>query len=504
MVSELTTNYKNSVWEILKNAKSILEASNAVLLKFERPADQSTAVQNKRASYGQTYYDKYATKTVTQTPSINQGGTGKMKYSASNKPLVCMQTQSTCYKGTSNMTVKGVLWHSTGANNPNLKRYVQPSDNATDRDAMLKLLGTNTNKNDWNHIERQAGLNCWIGKLADGTITTVQTMPWNYKPWGCGSGSKGSCNNGWIQFEICEDALTDKNYFDKVYKEACEITAYLCDMYNIDPKGTVNVNGVAVPTILCHADAHALGLGSNHGDVNHWFPKFGKSMDTAREDVAELMGKKTSQITPVEEKEMYRVRKTWEDAKSQVGAYTVLDNAKEACDKAGADYEVYNSSGIAVYPERAVEKEPENVSATGFKTGDAVTLLAGATYISGKAIPTWVFKTKLYAREIRKNGDIVFSTQKTGAVTGVTSYKNLVAYTSTTPAAGGTAATTFTPYLVRVNADVLNVRAGAGTGYKITTQIYNNEIYTIVAEKEGWGKLKSGAGWISLNYVKKI
>ena len=38
---------------------------------------------------------------------------------------------------------------------------------------MLKLLGTNTGKNDWNHIYREAGLNCWIGKLADGTVTTV-------------------------------------------------------------------------------------------------------------------------------------------------------------------------------------------------------------------------------------------------------------------------------------------------------------------------------------------
>ena len=125
-----------------------------------------------------------------------------MKYNSKNKPLVCMQTNSTCYKNTKIMDVKGVLWHSTGANNPWVKRYVQPSDNATDRDEMLKLLGTNANKNDWNHITRQAGLNCWIGKLADGTIATVQTMPWDYRPWGCGSGSKGSCNNGWIQFEI--------------------------------------------------------------------------------------------------------------------------------------------------------------------------------------------------------------------------------------------------------------------------------------------------------------
>lgn len=212
-----------------------------------------------------------------------------MKYNTSNKPLQCMMTQSTCYKGTNKMAVKGVLWHSTGANNPNLKRYVQPDDNAPDRASWLAKLGTNTYKNDWNHIDHQAGLNCWIGKLADGTVTTVQTMPWDYRPWGCGSGSKGSCNTGWIQFEICEDALTDSTYFNKVYTEACEITAYLCQMYGIDPNGTVTVNGVQIPTILCHADSHKLGFGSNHGDVNHWFPKFGKSMATARSDVAALL-----------------------------------------------------------------------------------------------------------------------------------------------------------------------------------------------------------------------
>ena len=59
-------------------------------------------------------------------------------------------------------------------------------------------------------------------------------------------------------------------------------------------------------------------------------------------------------------------------------------------------------------------------------------------------------------------------------------------------------------YLVKVTADVLNVRKGAGTGYKITTQIKKGEVYTIVQEYNGWGKLKSGAGWISLNYTKRV
>jgi hypothetical protein len=71
------------------------------------------------------------------------------------------------------MTVKGVLWHSTGANNPNLKRYVQPDDDASNKAELLKIIGVNSYKNDWNHISRQAGLNCWIGKLADGTVATV-------------------------------------------------------------------------------------------------------------------------------------------------------------------------------------------------------------------------------------------------------------------------------------------------------------------------------------------
>lgn len=59
-------------------------------------------------------------------------------------------------------------------------------------------------------------------------------------------------------------------------------------------------------------------------------------------------------------------------------------------------------------------------------------------------------------------------------------------------------------YKVRIIADVLNVRKGAGTGYKIVTTVKKNEVYTVVEEKNGWGKLKSGAGWISLSYTKRV
>ena len=59
-------------------------------------------------------------------------------------------------------------------------------------------------------------------------------------------------------------------------------------------------------------------------------------------------------------------------------------------------------------------------------------------------------------------------------------------------------------YKVRVTVDALNYRKGPGTNYKINGVIYDRGVYTIVDEKNGWGKLKSGAGWISLYYTKKL
>lgn len=66
---ELSTSYK-SLLDILKNAKSVSEASSAFMLKFERPYDQSVAAQNKRASYGQNYYNKYATNGNKEGESV--------------------------------------------------------------------------------------------------------------------------------------------------------------------------------------------------------------------------------------------------------------------------------------------------------------------------------------------------------------------------------------------------------------------------------------------------
>lgn len=300
--------------------------------------------------------------------------------------IKCFQTNSSWYKGAhTNSTPVGILWHDTGAGNATLKRYVQPLTTDTNYQEMINLLGKNKYSNDWNHIERSAGLNAWIGKLADGSIATVQAGEWTTCPWGCGAGALGSCNgyvkvNGvntycgkhWIQFEICDDGYKDPAYFAAAYKEALELTAMLCKEFGIDPKGTVDYAGIKVPTILCHADSYKLKLGGNHGDVYTWFKKMGKTMDDVRNDVAEMLNIETA-INPIPK-------------------FEKLD-------------EVKIKEGVT-------------------------------TFYNGTTMASWVAKKTLYVRAINGN-KITISTLKDGAVTGIVWDTDLILIkkaNSTTPA----------------------------------------------------------------------
>ncbi len=205
-------------------------------------------------------------------------------------------TKNACYKAGSTITPKGIMVHSTGANNPNLKRYVGPDDG---------LLGKNQYNNHWNQDKpggRQVCVHAFIGKLADGTIATYQTLPWNHRGWHAG----GAANDTHISFEICEDGLSDSTYFNKVYLEAVELCVLLCKLYGLTEKN-----------ILCHSEGYKQGIASNHADVMHWFPKHGKSMDTFRADVKSSLVSAVP-VAPTTPKKYYRV---------QVGAYSVKANA---------------------------------------------------------------------------------------------------------------------------------------------------------------------------------
>lgn len=180
----------------------------------------------------------------------------------------CIFTNNDCYKKNVKIKPKGVMVHSTGANNPSLKRYVQPDDG---------LLGDNLYNNDWNRKGLSVCVHAFIGKLSDGTVATYQVLPWDHRGWHAG----GSANNTHISFEICEDGLKDEKYFSSIYKESVELTAHLCEMYGLDP--------LADGVVIDHKEGSERGIASGHGDVGHWFPKFGKTMDDFRKDVKAKM-----------------------------------------------------------------------------------------------------------------------------------------------------------------------------------------------------------------------
>lgn len=220
--------------------------------------------------------------------------------------------------------------------------------------------------------------------------------------WHCGADTyyHNYCrNSNSIGIEMC---CTAGNYkiSNTTIKNAAHLTAYLCKQLGI--------------TAL-QVDQYVL----RHYDVTHKLcpAQMSNSANDAdwvafKKQVKEILGGTATKptITP-STSGLYRIRKSWSDVKSQIGAYANLEGAKKAC-KSG--YKVFDENGKVVYP----------VAAT-------------------------------------------------------------------------------TGYKVKVIADVLNVRKGPGTNYDITTTIKRNEVYTIVEEKNGWGKLKSGAGWICLEYTKK-
>ncbi len=326
--------------------------------------------------------------------------------------IKCMLTANDCYKAGRTITPKGVMVHSTGANNPLVARYVQPVEGQKDEAQLKAEIGGNRNANDWNNPGLDVCTHAFVGKLADGGVGTVQTLPWNHRGWHAGTGtSGGSANNTHIAFEICEDDLTDEGYFRKVYQEAVELTAMLCKTYNLNP--------LADGVVICHSEGYQRGVASNHADVMHWFPKFGKSMDTFRADVSKAM-------TPAQVKPQPPVSgKT----------YTVVkgDTLSEIAQKYGTTVDTL-------------------VQLNGIKDPNLIVV-----------------------------GQVL---KLPGSTTG------------------------FTPYTVKVTVTELRIRSGPGTDTQAQGFIEPG-VYTIVEEADGpgakrWGKLKSGAGWISLDYAEKL
>ena len=174
----------------------------------------------------------------------------------------------------------GIIIHSTGANNPNLKRYVNAP----------KICGENPYKNYFDRASTDVCPHAVIGLDKSGNVRAAKLLPWDICCWGCGSGSKGSYNYSpaYIQIEIAEDALNDRAYFEEAFGLAAQLCQRLMKNYpTIKPEN-----------IISHKEACARGYASNHGDPEHWLARFGKNMDWFRGHVApEKQVKLTAEIT---------------------------------------------------------------------------------------------------------------------------------------------------------------------------------------------------------------
>ena len=229
----------------------------------------------------------------------------------------CILYNNDCYEADVRIKPTRIVVHSTGVNNTALSRCVQPTKyqktgmGGLTREEMLTLLGKNQHNNDWNRSGVSKCVHAFIGKLADGSIAVVQTLPYNLKAWGVGKGSKGSFNSSALQFEMMEDDHSSKSYCQKVYNEAVEFCAMLCERYNIP-----------VENIVSHKEAYKMGYGSNHGDPESWWSKFGFTMDDFRKAVEEKLNGSTLPYMVKVKVDSLNIRKGPGTAYDKVGKIT--------------------------------------------------------------------------------------------------------------------------------------------------------------------------------------
>ena len=109
--------------------------------------------------------------------------------------------------------------------------------------------------------------------------------------------------------------------------------------------------------------------------------------------------------------------------------------------------------------------------------------------------------TKVYVRYVMYQDN---SATPKGALWGGVEYNGKTGFINLNYVQPTSAPVVNTSFRVKINTAVLNVRKGASASTAITTQVRSGEVYTIVEERNGWGKLLSGKGWIKLSYTKKL
>ena len=250
-------------------------------------------------------------------------------------------TKNPCYTAGRKITVKGLMLHSVGCPQPKASVFL----------------------NNWNRADFDDA--CVHGFIDGNDGTVYQTLPWNHRGWHCASGKNGSGNNTHIGVEMCEpacikytggssftcsDLAAARAVAKRTYEAAVELFAMLCKQYGLNP--------LADGVVISHAEGRKREIASNLGDPEHLWSGLGMNytMNGSRQDVKKAMEGNSSAATKPSDG-YYRVRKSWDDKKSQLGAYKVLANAKKKADE-NPGYFVFDEDGKVVYPVEEKAFEP--------------------------------------------------------------------------------------------------------------------------------------------------
>jgi hypothetical protein len=409
---------------------------------------------------------------------------------------------------------------------------------------------------------------CVHGFIDGETGVVYQTLPWNHRGWHCGSGLNGSGNNTHIGVEICEpacikytggssftcsDPAAAKAVAKRTYEAAVELFAMLCKKCGLDPLK----DGV----ILSHREGHARGIASNHGDPEHLWKGLGLSytMDGFRKDVKDAMMADAGGVSGGLQAAVFKAL-TEAQVVAKVGALFTADQKKsgilasvsmaqfilesgygktELAQEANNCFGMKKSlsgntwsgsvwDGTSVYTKKTQEDDGTGKLYTvtaDFRKYPCVedSISDHSAYLLGsmngsKKRYAGLAGEKDYKKAVQiiKDGGYATDTSYVSKICGIIEKWDLTQYDVADEDATGEVEQVKTmtnedcPFMVRVKIPDLNIRKGAGTNTGKTGKYTGVGSFTITkvrsgkGSKAGWGKLKSGAGWISLDFAERV
>ena len=277
----------------------------------------------------------------------------------------------------------------------------------------------------------------------------IQAVPFNRNAWHAGDGANGTGNRKSIGIEIARSTSADATLFQRAEENAAKYIATLLKQY-----------GWTTSRVKRHKDWS--GKNCPHKTMEKGWERFIKMI---QKELDILNGKTT---TPTTQKPTTSTTTT-KPAPFKVGSYNA--NVKTTDVLNIRSKRNPSSTKIGSIPKGTIIKvgyimyQDNSVAKKGSLWGSVYTQYGDGFVCMDYVTPTTATPT---------------TTKTTTSTSKTVNYK------------------------VKVTVDSLNVRKGAGTGYATSGSVKKGQVFTIVEEKDGWGKLKSGAGWIKLEYTKKL